>query len=103
MLRLTTHNLVKSVAQRRTLNLGTLSPPYKACHHGKTAVRVALAFLSFRFSYNLLPGRMCNLSYLCNFWSWSKDGLDVCYLINSDIIVNFDSAYTSGEKGCPAE
>ena len=46
---------------------------------------------------------MCNLSYVCNFWSWSKDGLDVCYLINSDIIVNFDSAYTSGEKGCPAE
>ena len=61
--------------------------------------------LGFWASMSMYPlsGRICNLSYLCNFWSWSKAGIDVCYLLYSDIIVNFDSAYTSGEKGCPEE
>ena len=49
-------------------------------------------------------GRICNLTTLCNFWSWGQDGSgSTCYLYETDTGLDFNDVYTSGERGCPQD
>ena len=52
-------------------------------------------------------GRICALTTICKFWSWSEEenleDVNVCYLYETNLGLHFDSRFTSGERGCPED
>ena len=49
-------------------------------------------------------GRICNSTTPCKFWSWGKETSDnhnKCFLYETDIELDYNNNWISGERGCP--